>query len=80
MLLKLHLYRKTLYFKEKKAGEIKICAFLDKKAKRRKDIRFDYVGFGVPDKFVCGYGIDYNQKYRELNYIGVLNQFNLIRF
>jgi hypoxanthine phosphoribosyltransferase len=61
------------YFQDKKAGEIKICTLLDKKAKRKKDIKIDYVGFEVPDKFVCGYGIDYDQKYRDLNYIGVLN-------
>jgi len=52
---------------------IKICALLDKPAGRRIDIDVDYVGFTVEDKFIVGYGLDYNQKYRNLPYITCLN-------
>jgi len=46
---------------------------LNKKARRKVDVKIDYLGFEVPNKFVVGYGIDYNQKYRDLDYIGVLD-------
>jgi len=48
---------------------IKICTLLDKPAGRRIDIGVDYVGFTVEDKFIIGYGLDYNQRYRNLPYI-----------
>ena len=61
------------YLLGKNAEEIKICALLDKKARRKKHIKIDYIGFKVPDKFVVGYGIDYDQQYRDLSYIGVID-------
>ena len=61
------------YLLRKRAKEIKICALLDKKSRRKRQIEIDYVGFEVPDKFVVGYGIDYDQKYRDLSYIGVID-------
>jgi hypoxanthine phosphoribosyltransferase len=61
------------YLLEKKPKEVKICTLLDKKVRREKDIKIDYVGFEVPDKFVIGYGIDYEQKYRDLSYIGIID-------
>ena len=51
---------------------IKICTFLDKPERRVAPITADYVGAIVPDEFVVGYGLDYDQKYRNLPYLGVL--------
>lgn len=55
------------------AASIKVCAFLDKPANRRADIKADYVGKVVPDEFVVGYGLDYNEKYRNLPFVGILD-------
>lgn len=55
------------------ANSIKICTLLDKPANRRADIKADYVGTEVPDAFIIGYGLDYNEKYRNLPYIGILS-------
>ena len=49
---------------------LKICTLLDKKERRVKEIEADYVAFNVPDKFVLGYGLDVDEKYRNLPYIG----------
>ena len=62
----------TEMFRNMGAKEIKIVTLLDKPARREKAIEADYVGFVVPDEFVIGYGLDYNQKYRNLPYIGVI--------
>ncbi len=51
---------------------IRICTLLDKPERRTADISPDYVGFAVPDEFVVGYGLDYDEKYRNLPYIGIL--------
>lgn len=60
-------------FKYRKAASVKVCTLLDKPARRVvKDIVPDFVGLEVPDEFVVGYGLDYEQKYRNLPYIGVL--------
>ena len=53
-------------------NSVRICAILDKPARRKADIQPDYEGFQVPDEFVVGYGLDYNEKYRNLPYVGVL--------
>lgn len=53
-------------------ASIKIAALLDKPSRRKVDLQADYVGFAVPDEFVIGYGLDYDEKYRNLPYIGVL--------
>ena len=55
------------------ANSIKICTLLDKPANRRADIKADYVGKTIPDEFVIGYGLDYNEKYRNLPYVGILS-------
>ena len=60
------------YFRSKGAKSVKIATLLDKPARRAKPIQADYVGFEVPDEFVVGYGLDYNQLYRNLPYIGIL--------
>lgn len=54
------------YLKRKKPKSIKICALLDKEARRQVPVKIDYCGFIVPDEFVVGYGIDWNNKYRYL--------------
>ena len=55
----------------RRPATLKICALLDKKARRQIDIDIHYVGFEVPDQFVIGYGLDYAQKYRNLRCIMV---------
>ena len=59
---------------EKEPASLKICTFLDKPSRRRPEITLqaDYVGFEVPNAFVVGYGLDYNEYYRNLPYVGVL--------
>ena len=51
---------------------VKICTILDKPSRRKANIQPDYEGFQVPDEFVVGYGLDYDEKYRNLPYVGVL--------
>lgn len=58
---------------DRNANSIKICTFLDKKANRKADINADYVGKEIPDEFVIGYGLDYDEKYRNLPFVGVLS-------
>ena len=60
------------YFESRGAGSVRICALLDKPAGRRIDIDVDYIGFTVDDRFIVGYGLDYDQKYRNLPYITYL--------
>lgn len=59
-------------FKYRKAKTVKIVTLLDKPDNRTAKIKADIIGFEVPNKFVVGYGLDYNQRYRNLPYIGVL--------
>jgi hypoxanthine phosphoribosyltransferase len=58
--------------KSRAAASVKVCALLDKPARREVDLQIDYSGFVVPNKFVVGYGLDYNGRYRQLPYIGIL--------
>ena len=59
--------------KYRKAASVKVCALTDKPEGRVvKDVKADYVGIEVPNEFLVGYGLDYDQKYRNLPYIGVL--------
>ena len=58
------------YLKSKKPKSLKICSLLDKKERRVCKMEADYVGFDIPDKFVVGYGLDVDEKYRNLPYIG----------
>jgi len=60
------------YMKKKKTASIKICALTDKPSRRIVPITVDYVGFTIPDKFVVGYGLDWNEQYRYLNDICIL--------
>ncbi|PMD68100.1 hypoxanthine phosphoribosyltransferase [Companilactobacillus nuruki] len=59
-------------FDARHAKSIKIVSFLDKPARRIKHVKVDYVGVQIPDEFVVGYGMDYNEHYRNLPYVGVL--------
>ncbi|NLJ87277.1 MAG: hypoxanthine phosphoribosyltransferase [Epulopiscium sp.] len=58
--------------KDRKPASIRICTLLDKPEKRLTDVKVDYVGFTIEDKFVLGYGLDYMQKYRNIPYIAVM--------
>ena len=51
---------------------LRLCTLLDKPDRRVVDVNVDYTGFQIPDEFVVGYGLDYDQKYRNLPYIGVV--------
>lgn len=58
--------------KKRDPASIKLCVLLDKPDRRTQPIQADYVGFQIPDAFVVGCGLDYDQRYRQLPYIGVL--------
>ena len=53
-------------------ASVRLCTILSKPSRRKADIVPDYLGFEVPDEFVVGYGLDYDEKYRNLPYVGVL--------
>ncbi len=61
-------------FKAKGAKDIKIATLLDKPSRRVTKVKGDYIGFEVPDEFVIGFGLDYDQKYRNLPYVGVIKE------
>lgn len=61
-----------LYLEERGAGSVKICTLLDKPSRREYELVPDYCGAVIPDKFVIGYGLDYDERYRNLPYVGVL--------
>ena len=60
---------------DREPASIKLCTLLDKPERRVTDVKVDYTGFEIPDEFVVGYGLDYDQRYRNLPYIGVV-EFN----
>lgn len=60
------------YLKERGAGEIRTCTLLDKPSRREVEFTPDYTGREIPDEFVVGYGLDYDERYRSLPYVGVL--------
>ena len=62
----------TKYLKDKGAKSVRTCTLLDKPMRRRVDFTPDYVGCEIPDEFVIGYGLDYDEKYRALPYVAVL--------
>lgn len=68
----------TLYYLmdvlRQEGASIRICTLLDKPERRQKPITADYYGFVIPDAFVVGYGLDYDQQYRNLPYIGILKE------
>lgn len=58
----------------KEPRSLKICALLDKKERREVDVPLDYVGFEVPNEFIVGYGLDYDNKYRNLPYVSTFRK------
>lgn len=61
------------YLQLKGAKSVKTCTLLDKPDRREVEFESDYVGKSIPDEFVVGYGLDYDEKYRALPYVGVLS-------
>lgn len=61
-------------FRERKPKSLKLAVLLDKPQRRVTPVKVDYTGFEIPDEFVVGYGLDYAQKYRNLPYIGIVEQ------
>lgn len=57
---------------DRKPASLKLCTLLDKPERRRKPVDVDYTGFQIPDEFVVGYGLDYDQRYRNLPFVGVV--------
>lgn len=60
--------------KKRGAKSVKIATLLDKPDRRKVDVNVDFVGFKIPDEFVVGYGLDYNQKYRNLPFVAALKE------
>lgn len=60
--------------KERGAKSVRTCALLDKPSRRVVDIKGDYVGFAIPDEFVVGYGLDWNEKFRNLPHVYTLKE------
>ena len=58
--------------KKRNPKTLKLCTLLDKPDRRIADVSVDYTGFVIPDEFVVGYGLDYDQRYRNLPYVGIL--------
>ncbi len=66
----LHYMLDTL--KARNPASLKVCTLLNKQERREVDIKLDYIGFEIPNEFVVGYGLDFDELYRNLPYIGVL--------
>ncbi len=64
-------YLKNL-LQSRNPASIRIATLMDKPSRRMVDLKADYAGFEVPDEFVVGYGLDYDEKYRNLPYVGIL--------
>ena len=58
------------YFNSKNPKSLKVCTLLDKPERREVEVPVNYIGISIPNEFVVGYGLDYNEKYRNLPYIG----------
>jgi len=58
--------------RDRQPASLRLCTLLDKPDRRVIDVNVDYTGFEIPDEFVVGYGLDYDQKYRNLPYIGIV--------
>ena len=59
-------------FRQRGCASVRTCTLLDKPERRVVDLAVDYTGFVIPDKFVVGYGMDYDQRYRDLPFIGIV--------
>lgn len=62
------------YLQLKGARSVRTCTLLDKPSRREVDFEADYVGREIPDEFVVGFGLDYDEKYRALPYVGILKE------
>ena len=60
------------YLGDRAPASLRVACLLDKPARRLVEMEIDYRGFSIPDRFVVGYGLDYDERYRNLPYIGVL--------
>ena len=60
------------HLREMGPASLKICTLLDKPSRRQTDVKADYVGFTIPNEFVVGYGLDYDEHYRNLPNVGIL--------
>ena len=58
---------------KRRPASLKLCTLLDKPDRRVTDVHVDYTGFVIPDEFVVGFGLDYDQRYRNLPYIGIIS-------
>ncbi len=58
--------------RDRRPASLRLCTLLDKPERRVIDVNVDYTGFQIPDQFVVGYGLDYDQRYRNLPYIGIV--------
>ena len=61
------------YIKKNNPKSVKVCTLLSKPSRRIVELDIDYIGFSIPDEFVIGFGMDYDQKYRNLPYIAKMN-------
>ncbi len=61
-------------FRTRQPRSVKVCSLLHKPARARVDVKVDYLGFTIEDKFVVGYGLDFAERYRNLPYIGVIER------
>lgn len=59
---------------ERKPASLKVCSFLDKKACRKIEVDLDYVGYQIPDHYIVGYGLDYENNYRNLPYLAIFKE------
>lgn len=68
------LHALTELFEKRNAKSVRICSLLDKPSRRMINVKVDYVGKTIPDEFVVGYGLDFDGKYRNLPYVGILKR------
>jgi hypoxanthine phosphoribosyltransferase len=61
-------------FQARQPASLSVCTLLNKPSRRTVDVKLDYIGFDIPDEFVLGYGLDFDEKYRNLPYVGVLKK------
>lgn len=66
-----YLYR---VLKERNPASLKICVLLDKVERRKHEVSVDYIGFTIPNRYIIGYGLDYQDRYRNLPYIAILDE------
>jgi hypoxanthine phosphoribosyltransferase len=71
------LNRILAHLEAKEPASLRVCALLDKRARRLIDVPLHYVGFEIPDEFVVGYGLDFRQRYRNLPFIAVVKHEHL---